>query len=221
MRLSTGHGLLLAGLIASLRLGAGESTALFNGRDLDGWHAYLSRHGVEATEVWSVQDGLLNCRGKPIGYLYTDQVFQDFRLVIEWRWKPGAKPSNSGILLRIQDPPRPLPRCLEAQLQHGNAGDAYGFHGMEIHGDPARQIDVQGGEFTGHILGVKKIQAAEKPAGEWNRHEIELKGERLTIRLNGQLVNEATGCTVAPGPIGLQSEGGPIQFRKVEITPLD
>ncbi|RME90559.1 MAG: DUF1080 domain-containing protein, partial [Verrucomicrobia bacterium] len=219
MKTATRRTLLLAGLLLGLPATAGEPIALFNGKNLDGWHAYLSQHGVSRDEVWSVQDGILVCRGRPIGYLYTDRAFQDFRLVVEWRWAPGAKPSNSGILLRIQDPPKPLPRCLEAQLQHGNAGDAYGFHGMEIDGDPARKIDVQGGDFTGHILGVKKMKPAEKPAGEWNRHEIELKGDRLTIRLNGELVNEATGCTVASGPIGLQSEGGPVQFRKVEITP--
>jgi hypothetical protein len=40
------------------------------------------------------------------------------------------------------------------------------------------------------------------------------------VFVNGTKVNEATGATVLPGRIGLQSEGGEIHFRRVELTPL-
>lgn len=200
---------------------AGGSHALFDGKSLDGWHAYLDRHGVALRDVWSVRDGILICKGEPLGYLYTDSIFESFKLVVEWRWAPGKEPGNSGVLLRINGEPRPLPRCYEAQLKSGNAGALYGFHGMPMQGDPDRFIDREGRPFTGPVMGMNKRRAAENPAGEWNRYEIVLDGPDLTVRINGQLINEATGCAVLAGPIGLQSEGGEIHFRKVELAPLD
>ena len=49
---------------------------------------------------------------------------------------------------------------------------------------------------------------------------IELRGDSLQAWINDQLVNEATGCEVLAGPVGFQSEGGEIHFRKIEVTPL-
>ncbi|MBM3882517.1 MAG: DUF1080 domain-containing protein [Verrucomicrobia bacterium] len=206
------------GVIASAL--AGEPVQLFNGTNLQNWHAYLAKHGVVKREVWSVQDGLLVCKGEPLGYLYTDQQFESFKLVVEWRWAPGKKPGNNGVLMRITGEPRPLPKCIEAQLQSGSAGDLYGFHGLKIDGDAARKIDSQGSAFTGRIQGVRKISGNEKPVGEWNRYEIVLDGPKLTVWINGEKVNEAHDCDVLAGPVGIQSEGGEIHFRKLELTPL-
>jgi len=199
---------------------AAEPVPLFNGKNLENWHAYLSKHDVAKGDVWSVQDGLLVCKGEPMGYLYTDRPFDSFHLAVEWRWAPGKKAGNNGVLMRINGEPRPLPRCLEAQLQSGSAGDLYGFHGMPIDGDPARKIDLEGAELTGHIRGVKKMSGNEKPVGEWNRMEIALDGPKLTVSVNGQQVNQAVDCEVLAGPVGIQSEGGEIHFRKIELRPI-
>ncbi|MCL4180698.1 MAG: DUF1080 domain-containing protein [Verrucomicrobia bacterium] len=200
---------------------AGEPIQLFNGENLRGWQAYLSQHGVARREVWSVEEGLLVCKGEPMGYLYTNQKFESFKLVVEWRWAPGTKPGNNGVLMRINGEPRPLPRCIEAQLQHGNAGDLYGFHGMKISGDAERKVDNKTTGPAGHIQGVKKMRGNENPPGEWNRYEIVLDGPKLTVSVNGQKVNEAIDCEVIAGPVGIQSEGGVIHFRKIELTPID
>jgi len=200
---------------------AADSVQLFNGQNLRGWHAYLSKHGVTKRDVWSVQDGLLVCKGDPMGYMYTAQQFESFKLAVEWRWAPGKEAGNNGVLMRINGEPRPLPRCLEAQLQSGNAGDLYGFHGMAIDGDAARKIERDGGTLAGQFRGVKKIEGNENPVGEWNRYEIILDGEKLTVSVNGKKVNEAIGCEVLSGPLGLQSEGGEIHFRKIDLTPIE
>ena len=210
----------LCGCLSSSALAA-EVIPLFNGENLRNWHAYLSEHGVVKRDVWSVQDGLLVCQGEPMGYLYTDAKFESFKLVVEWRWAPGAKPGNSGVLMRINGEPRPLPRGLEAQLQSGNAGDLYGFHGMAISGDAERKVDSETTGPAGHIRGVKKQRGNENPPGEWNRYEIVLDGPKLTVSVNGQPVNEAVDCEVLAGPLGLQSEGGLTHFRKVELTPIE
>jgi hypothetical protein len=108
-----------------------------------------------------------------------------------------------------------LPNAMEAQLQSGNAGDMYGFQGFRIDGDEERlsQIPVPGWRLA-------KIAGNENEPGEWNRYEITVDGDRVTLIVNGKKVNEATGCDVRPGRIGLQSEGGVIHFRRVTLTPL-
>jgi hypothetical protein len=205
---------------------AGQPSAvpLFNGKDLSGWSHFLVDPKVPASDVWSVKDGVLVCKGEPVGYLQTNTEQTNFTLVVEWRYAPGAaarlgKVPNSGVLLRVNGEPKPkgVPRAYEAQLQAGNAGDLYGFWGMPLDGDPARRREAKGHELLGDMVGFRKIEAAERPEGEWNTYEITIDGPSITVVLNGKKVNEATGAAVIPGRIALQSEGGEIQFRRVEL----
>jgi len=209
----------MVGLLSVPALTAEDSIQLFNGKDLSAWQVYLDESGSKMEDVWSVKDGILVCKGRPTGYLYTKRDFTSYVLIVEWRWAPGTKPGNSGVLLRINGEPRTLPRSIEAQLKSGDAGDLYGFHGLKIDGDPARTIH-QTSSGTGELAGVKKITGAENPPGEWNRYEIRLDGPALEVKVNGTLVNEAKDCEVLSGPIGLQSEGGEIHFKTVELRPL-
>jgi hypothetical protein len=210
---------LMVAVLSVSGLTAEDSIELFNGKDLAGWQAYFSEPGAKMEDVWSVKDGLLVCKGRPTGYLYTKREFTSYLLVVEWRWAPGTEPGNSGVLLRINGEPKTLPRSIEAQLKSGDAGDLYGFHGLKIDGDRARTSH-QTSSGTGELVGVKKITGAEKAPGEWNRYEIRLDGGALQVKVNGTLVNEAKDCEVLSGPIGLQSEGGEIHFRTVELSPL-
>jgi len=63
---------------------------------------------------------------------------------------------------------------------------------------------------------------ADKPPGEWNRFHITMKGDRLTVVLNGQTVIENAHLPGVParGPIGLQHEDGPVQFSNLFIKEL-
>jgi hypothetical protein len=189
-----------------------QEVRLFNGADLSGWEYFLEEDGARMEDVWSVDEGILVCKGEPRGHLHTAQDYESFKLVVEWRW-PG-EPGNSGVLMRITGEPAMLPNCVEAQLRSGSAGDMYGFNGFRIGGDPARLSERSIG------WSLTRIEGNEKEPGEWNRYEITAEGERITVILNGKLVNEATGCDVRPGRIGLQSEGGVIHFRTVTLTPL-
>jgi hypothetical protein len=206
----------------SAALQAAEAKDLFNAKDLTGWRSYLSEHQVGTEDVWSVRDGLLICKGEPMGYIYTKQDFTNFRLLVEWRWAPGKEPGNSGVLMRINGEPKPLPRSLESQLRSGDAGDLYGFHGMSIRGEDAkRAVSIKAHPLGGDLLGVRKMEGAEVQPGEWNRMEVLLQGPNVKVWVNGKLVNEAADCEVIAGPIGLQSEGGEVHFRKVQLTPLE
>jgi len=200
---------------------AGQAIQLFNGKDLSGWSHFLADSEVGMKDVWSVQDGALVCKGEPLGYLHTTGEYESYELVVEWRWAPGSEPGNSGVLLRVNGEPKTIPRSYEAQLKSGDAGDVYGFWGMKLSGDAARKREAAGHELLGDMVGFAKIEANENPPGEWNRYEIRIAGPDIVLQVNGKKVNEATGAEVLAGAIGLQSEGGEIHFRKVELTPLD
>lgn len=220
--------LVLAAAVTCLPLPAAAAdppVRLFNGKDLAGWRGFLVTPGVPVEEVWSVRDGVLVCKGDPLGYLYTERRFTSFRLVVEWRWAPGTvvtpdRVPNSGVLMRINGEPKGIPRAIEAQLKSGNAGDLYGFWGMTVEGDPARMKRRAGDPALGDMTGVARAADLERPVGEWNRYEIVLQGSRITVHVNGTKANEAGVADVLAGPIGLQSEGGEIHFRTVELTPL-
>lgn len=192
---------------------------LFNGKDLSGWGHFLVDPAVAMQDVWSVKDGILICKGEPLGYLFTKATYTSFHAVVEWRWAPGVEKGNSGILMRINGEPKGIPRSIEVQLQSGNAGEVFGLQGMGVSGDPDRFFEMDH-ELAGHINGVHRIEAAENPVGEWNIAEVTVDGPNVTVSINGKKVNEATGCEIVAGPFGLQSEGGEIHFRRVTLAPI-
>lgn len=183
---------------------------LFNGKDLTGWTVFSSSD-PGATPVWSVRDGVLVCSGNPAGYIKTEDSYSDFVLTLEWRWNPETKDGgNSGVLLRVNGEDKIWPRSVEAQLHSGNAGDFWNIGEMSMVTDAAR--------LNGR--NTKKITAAEKPVGEWNRYVISCIGGTITLKINGVLVNEATEVEHVAGPIALQSEGTEIHFRNIAIVPV-
>ena len=192
---------------------------LFDGKTLDGWTYFLVEEGVKMEDVWSVKDGLLICKGEPHGFLATEKCYQDFHLVVQWRWAPDKKPGNSGVLMRITGKKMMLPNCMEAQLQSGDAGAMYGFQGFKIDGPADRKSEKKGHKLGGDLVGLKKLEGAEKEPGQWNEYDINVKGDKVVLKVNGKKVNEAYGCDVRCGQIGLQSEGGEIHFRKITISP--
>ncbi|MBK9120331.1 MAG: DUF1080 domain-containing protein [Phycisphaerales bacterium] len=186
---------------------ADTGVLLFNGRDLAGWTAYFP-DGTKMEDVWRVEDGILICKGQPAGYLRTKEQFTNFRLTLQWRWNPATQQAgNSGVLLRVIGEEKVWPRCVEAQLQHGNAGDFWNIGDFPMQTEPDR---TQG-------RNTRKLVAAERPVGEWNEYDILVDGGRIALRINGQLVNEASDVLEVPGWIGLQSEGTEIHFREIRI----
>jgi hypothetical protein len=215
-------GLLLLGVASCSTPGAHKRTIeLFNGKDLAGWQHVLAEPEVKMSQVWNVENGILTCQGKPLGALYRGPAVTNFRLVVEYRWPPGSEPGNSGIFSRISEPLMPLPRTIEVQLKHGSAGDVLGLQGRPIAGGQPRFFEVKKHAVAGDIAGVTKMLDAENPPGEWNRVEILAQGARYQVWINGKLINEVDGVEVASGPVGIQSEGGVIQFRSITLTRLD
>lgn len=114
-----------------------------------------------------------------------------------------------------------MPKCVESQLKSESAGDLWAFRGANLKGADDRFRKIENHEALGDFVGVGKIKGAEKPAGEWNKMVVTFSGEKIAVSVNGEKINEATGCDVLSGPIGLQSEGGEIHFRSVKLLPLE
>jgi hypothetical protein len=192
-----------------------DAITLFNGRDLEGWTGVLADEKVKPEDVWSVADGVLACKGEPRGYLRTvREDFHDYVLSLEWRFPAGTKGGNSGVLVHATTP-RTLgiwPKSMEAQLNHGHAGDIWVIGTTcKIENAAERVKDRRHLNLT---------DDSEKPIGEWNKYEIRCQGDNLTIKVNGVLVNHVTECSVTKGAIALQSEGAQIHFRTIRLAPL-
>ena len=174
-----------------------KPTALFDGKTLSGWDYHLVDPNVKMEDVWSVKDGVLVCKGEPLGYLCTKQEYQDFVLTFEWRWAPGTEPGNNGVLLRATgEPTEFMLKCVEAQLKHGSAGDIWGFLGFQCTGPKDRFREVKDHKVLGDFMGVGVMKNAEKEAGEWNTYQIVLRDDKLNVTINGEKVNNAKGCEI-------------------------
>jgi len=184
---------------------------------LSGWKSF-HEDGAATDKVWRLgDDGVLICKGLPKGYIYTEKDYGDFTLELEWRWPPDGEPGNGGVLLRTTGKHKIWPKCLEAQINAGDAGDFWGLGGYELSGPAERSKSLEHPQF-GKLTNVKKSEPAEKPAGQWNRYKIVADGDTVTLIINGRQVNQATGCETTPGKILLTSEGNEIHFRNVRLT---
>ena len=182
--------------------------ALFNGKDFTGWNLFVPDKDVDPKTVWSVRDGVVHCKGVPVGYMRTEKEYENYRLRLQWRWPEVG--GNSGVLLHITGPDKVWPKSIESQLMSENAGDFW---------------CIDGTDFKEHVNKAerrvpKKAKHNENEIGKWNTMEVVCKGNTIRVVVNGLLQNEATETTVIKGYIGLQSEGKPIEFRKITLEPL-
>jgi len=118
-------------------------------------------------------------------------------------------------LLHCQSPDRVWPNCIECQLWSGNAGDLVLIGPGRITVDDS--VYVNNEQF---LIIKKNLDSNEKPAGEWNAYDIEVRGDAISCSVNGVLQNSGTAAALSSGHIGLQSEGSPIEFRNILLTPL-
>jgi len=139
---------------------------------------------------------------QPADNIYSEQKFQDFRVELEFALD---KDSNSGLYLR-------------------------GRYEIQIADSRGKPMNVHS---QGAVYGFKVPPVdACKPAGEWQKYEVTLIANRVTVVLNGtRIVDDfaipgITGGALdanegEPGPIMLQGDHGKVQFRKVTVTPLE
>ncbi len=200
-------------LLSVTFLQAAEPQALFNGKDFSGWTFDGIDPKTPPESVWSVRDGVIVCKGRPPGVMRTEKEFSNYELIVEWRWAPDTKPGNSGILVHSSTPREMFvwPKSIEVQLAADHAGDFWMI---------GESLTVEGSKAEGRRW-LKKAASAEQAVGEWNTAKVRCEGDKVTVWINGTLMNEGTGLSVTRGAICLQCEGGEVHFRKVELTPIE
>jgi Domain of Unknown Function (DUF1080) len=167
---------------------------LLNNNDLKGWHAAEGKENQ-----WKVENGILSSPHSGAN-LITDQTFTDFKLHIEFRYPKG---SNSGVYLRGR---------YEVQV-----ADSKGL-------EPS--LD-QLGAIYGFVMPTDMMA---KAPGEWQSYDITLVGRLVTVIANGKTIicnQEIPGITGGaldskegdPGPLLIQGDHGPVDYRNIIITP--
>lgn len=171
----------------------GKSISLINKNDLKGWHAQGNKN------QWVVENGILKSPESGSN-LISDQKFEDFKLHVEFRYPKG---SNSGIYLRGR---------YEVQIADSK-GQGPAFDQL--------------GAVYGFIVPSEMIA---KDAGEWQTYDITLVGRMITLVANGKTVitnQEIPGITGGAidshegeaGPLLIQGDHGPVEYRNIIITP--
>ncbi len=183
----------------------GEPIVLFDGKSRAGWRLV----DPAVADGWSVQDGILVSRPvrteadphKRYGNLRTEREFEDFNLKLEVN---VPKESNSGVFLR-------------------------GIYEVQV-------FDSYGKPLDSHNMGavysrITPSVAAEKPPGTWQTFDITLLDRHVTVVLNGTTIIDnqpLAGCTGGalwsdesrPGPIFLQGDHGPVDYRNIVLRPI-
>jgi len=203
-------------------------TALFNGKNLEGWWGlgtenpatWMSLSEGELSKKmqdsladikkhWRVEDGELVNDGQGL-YLTTEKNFRDFELLLEYKTVPLA---DSGIYLRGMP---------QVQIWDTTKEGGKWRFGAE-HGS--------GGLWNNRPKeGWKPLVHADNPFGEWNNFRITMSKDRVTVLLNKKLVVDNApminywakkGPLVEKGPIQLQTHGGEIRWKDIFLKELD
>jgi hypothetical protein len=204
--------------------------SLYTGIDLSGWKQESGHAGH-----WKPKDWILEYDGKSEANdknLWSEKEFSDFTLICDWRFTGKGTKMLRPVILPDGDyatDEQGKPKEIEVT----DAGDS----GIYLRGNSKSQVNIWcwpagSGEVYGYRTDSKmpsEVRAAatpkvkaDKPIGQWNRFEITMKGEFLTVILNGQTVIENARLPGVParGPIALQHHGDPIQFANIYIEEL-
>ncbi|MDX2036895.1 MAG: DUF1080 domain-containing protein [Isosphaeraceae bacterium] len=234
----------LAALVFALAPASAEDHVLFDGRNLDAWKIPQGDNGH-----WKIIDGVIDydARSEAPGEksLISKSEFGDFVLELDWRIKETPY-VNKNI-------PYVLPDGTHArgvdgkELKLALPDSDSGVYLRDVKGKSQINIwcwPIGSGEVYGYRMdrsmpaavraGVTPKTQADKPVGEWNHFVITLRGDRLTVVLNGVTVIENAQLPGIParGPIVLQHHGGfargaytgppsLVQFRNIKIRTLD
>ena len=228
-------------LLAAANTDSAGFVPIFNGRDLTGWKVPVGDNGH-----WKVINGVIDydARSEAPGdkNLWTEKEYKDFVLKIDWRIKETTGLYNMPTVLP-DGSHKKGPDGKDIITPTPNADS-----GIYLRGSPKAQLNIWcwpigSGEVYGYRMdqkmppevraGVTPKVRADKPVGEWNSFEITMKGDRLTVVLNGKTVIENAQLPGVPekGPIALQHHGGfkdgkynaassLMQFRNISIKEL-
>ncbi len=187
-----------------------------------------------APDTWSWSDGVLHCTGQPVSVLRTKQEVKNFELVVEWMHERAA--GNSGVFVwctpesikKLTESGKPgLPDGIEVQIldhgytdmvaKRGQKTDWFGTNGdvfaVRVQMTPFPPLSPDGSRSF-----PRKHLA--NGHGKWNQYYVRAINGEVRLWVNGEEVSGGTGIEPAHGYLCLESEGSPIQFRKLRIREL-
>jgi hypothetical protein len=215
---------------------------LFNGKDLAGWKVPAGDNGH-----WKVVDGVIDydAASEAAGdkSLWSERSYGDFILRVDWRIKETPYINPNVPIIRYDGTHKKDAAGKEIRLSVPDSDS-----GILLRGIGKAQVNIWAwpigsGEVYGYRMdekmppavraGVTPSKNADKNIGEWNSYEITVRGNRLTVVLNGQTVINAAELPELPanGPVGLQHHGSKkggvwtsppalVQFRNISIAEL-
>jgi hypothetical protein len=184
---------------------------LFDGKTLEGW--------AGAVANYDVKDGVIVCKPGTGGVLYYNKQFGDFVARVEYKLPPGG---NNGLAIRYS----------------GEGDPAYGgMTEIQILDDAAYKYEkVDPRQRNGSAYGMVASKTGYlRPVGEWNFEEVTVKGSKIKVELNGNVILDADlskvhdfmantphpGKDKTTGFFGFAGHGDPVEFREVKIKTLD
>lgn len=169
-----------------------SSFALFNGKDLSGWH-------TEGTNQWIVESGVLKSP-KSGSNLISDKTFTDFKLHIEFRYPKG---SNSGIYLRGR---------YEVQVADSKGKEPWDDQFSGIYGllAPNEIVAKEAGEWQSFDITLIGRRVTVVANG------ITVIADQVIPGITGDAIDSKEG---EPGPFLIQGDHGPIEYRNIIVTP--
>jgi len=226
-RLAAAATLVLAALWLVTGSGPAQSLAvpefrdLFNAKDLTGWVNVNTD-----PDTWSVRDGILVCKGQPIGVMRSEKQYENFILHIEWMHMEEG--GNSGVFVwsgAVPGEKNRLPDGVEVQMLE------LGWVKLHTKDGQAPPEAYVSGELFG-VGGVKtvpenprgdrskSVEMRCKPRGEWNTYDVVAVDGVIKLSINGKFVNGISQSTQRKGYLCLESEGAEIHFRNIKIMEL-
>lgn len=195
---------------------------LFNGKDLTGWVNVNTD-----PDTWSVRDGMLICKGTPIGVMRTDRHYENFILDVEWMHMEAG--GNSGCFLwssAVPDSRSRLPDGLEVQMLENDWVKLNTRPGQEpppvayVHGELFAVGGVQATPDNRRGTRSKSLENRCLPRGNWNVYNVVAVDGNVKLSVNGKFVNGISNVSQKKGYLCLESEGAEIHFKRIRIMEL-
>lgn len=204
-----------------------QTTSLFNGKNLDGWHVDVPEmdNNPEAINPFIVRKRKLVSLGTPQGHLISDKEYTNYRIEAVYRFT--GEPGNCGILVHASTPRslyKMFPKSIESQMMHENAGDFWCIvedievPNMVERRGPKEKWGITEG-LNRRILNL--TDGSEKRVGKWNKMIIECFEDQVKVWVNGDLVNHGFNATATKGQVAVQAEGSEVEFKKLTLTPIN
>jgi hypothetical protein len=206
---------------------------MYTGLELNGWKKTEGHAGHWQPKNWILAyDGKSEAAEPQDKHLWTEKEYGDFQMVVDWRLTGKPVKKKYPVVLpsgedKLGDDGQPV------MIEVDDAGNS----GILLRGSEEAQLNiccypVGSGEITAFRTNKQlspEIRAActpkeraDAPLGQWNRFVITVKGDRVTVVLNGKTIleNAQLPGLASRGPIGLQHHNEPLEFANLFIREL-